>query len=375
MKVLSLLDSFKGTYLSSSLNEMILSSLSEESKSNKYVYFPSSDGGEGFLESIKAVDPSLEEDTYFIDDISGKSIAVPMLYDKDHKAAYLETATFLHQKGENKEKNALLGSSYGLGLAILDLEIDGYKELHIGLGGTALIDGGAGLLSPTKIIFTANDGQDYFIPTGSNLHEILEANKANRITGYQGKMRLFAHLDCLAPLTGPEGAALLYGPQKGLNAAQCLTLDEHLREYERLIASEVKDYVPSPGDGAAGGVGFALNVLGAKMELGSLYFLNSQIIQKNIDEAEYILLGEGRLDKQSFQGKIVGEGLKIAKEKKKKVILFVGSISSEVRPLLNDYPIAKIVEINPLDIAIEMFDFKKATLSAIAKLSEFINSL
>jgi glycerate kinase len=131
--------------------------------------------------------------------------------------------------------------------------------------------------------------------------------------------------DVINPLYGPSGAAFVYGPQKGASNQAVELLDAGLRNFRRLVHKHLDTSVDFPGAGAAGGLGAGAKVfLNATMEKGVNYIMQCTGITEKIQDADLVITGEGKIDEQTFSGKVVSEVLKLATRGAKPVIAICG---------------------------------------------------
>ncbi|HEY1001101.1 MAG TPA: glycerate kinase [Streptosporangiaceae bacterium] len=175
------------------------------------------------------------------------------------------------------------------------------------VGGSASTDGGAGLLQALGARVLDTNGEPVR-PGGAGLREaaaldLTGLHQALRPAGHPADVILAADVD--NPLTGPDGAAEVYGPQKGASPAEVAALDAGLRRWAAVVAAAVgEDWSRTPGAGAAGGVGFAaLAVLGATRRPGIELVLDLAGFETALDGADLVITGEGSLDAQSLAGK------------------------------------------------------------------------
>ncbi|UGT40688.1 glycerate kinase [Nocardia yamanashiensis] len=193
----------------------------------------------------------------------------------------------------------LHSSTYGLGVVIAHALDRGVRDIVLGLGGSASTDGGAGLLQALGLrIFDADDRE---LPHGG-----AELSRAVRVDRTHLHPALAATRFTLAsdvdnPLLGPDGAAAVYGPQKGASPEQVTNLDAALANWAKLIGPE---WAEQPGAGAAGGTGFgAMAVLGATARSGIDVVLDLIDFPAQVDGADLVVTGEGSFDAQSLNGK------------------------------------------------------------------------
>ena len=188
-----------------------------------------------------------------------------------------------------EERDPMAASSRGLGELLLAAAAEASGPILVGLGDTATVDGGAGLLE------VAGD----------------------RLAGRE----LQALCDVRNPLLGERGAARAFGPQKGASPEQVEALERHLAADERL-----RPYAELAGAGAAGGLGAAIAALGGKLSSGAGVVLERIGFQGLIAGADLVVTGEGAIDRSSFEGKAVGEVVRICEESRVRCAIFGGVV-------------------------------------------------
>lgn len=204
-----------------------------------------------------------------------------------------------------RQRNVMAASSFGVGELMLRAAQERPARLVIGLGGSATTDGGCGMAQALGIRFF--DGNDRL------LEQPIDAGMLGRIgrIDASGKSQALEGIDIVAacdvqnPLTGPAGAALVYGPQKGASDAEAVQLDKDLRRLSGLLRRDLHcDVEALPGAGAAGGVGAGLVAfVGASVASGIDLVLDIVGFAGRVRGADLCLTGEGRLDDQSMYGK------------------------------------------------------------------------
>lgn len=198
----------------------------------------------------------------------------------------------------------LAASSTGIGQAVRVAVEHGARRIVLALGGSASTDGGAGLLAALGVVF--RDGHGRVIPAaGGTLGRIATIDEAGLIdlTGIE----LVIASDVANPLTGPDGAAAVYGPQKGAGPDEIAALDAGLQNLvDRLTGwrPEATVLAMQPGAGAAGGLGFAGLVLGGRIVSGADFFLDLLDFDRRVAGCDLVITGEGRMDNQTRHGKL-----------------------------------------------------------------------
>ena len=309
-KALIMCDSFKGTMSSKEVNSTISDCLC-----NKGFYTETlsiSDGGEGFLDTIEEIYPNLKRiNINTVDAIKRPKSASFLLDDSNpnNKIGYFCLAdsvgiTYL----KKEELSPFKASTYGLGKMFKEA-IDKYhvNKIILGIGGSASTDAGTGILQAMGVKFF--DENNSLITESGNI--ILSHIKSidftefdNLIEGVEFKTLT----DVTNPLCGPNGAAFVYGPQKGAyNESDVILLDDNLRAFANVLEQKLNiSYVNSPGSGAAGGVGYIMkSCFNSQVEVGIDFVLKQLGFEKKSQEYDLIITGEGCFDEQSLNGKVI----------------------------------------------------------------------
>lgn len=199
----------------------------------------------------------------------------------------------------------LTASTYGSG-ELLRAALDaGARTLVFGVGGSATTDGGAGMLSALGARFLTAEGEPV-PPGGAGLAELASADLSG-LDPRLSSVEFVLASDVDNPLTGPEGAPAVYGPQKGASPADVETLDAALAHFAKVLEGAVgpaaAEYAGSPGAGAAGGVGYGALLLGAVFRPGIEVMLDVLGFAPALERADLVITGEGSLDRQTLHGK------------------------------------------------------------------------
>jgi glycerate kinase len=200
------------------------------------------------------------------------------------------------------ERDPMRASSYGTGELIKGALARRPERVIVALGGSATVDGGTGLARALGLRFLDAEGRD--LPEGGGALERLARIDTARLDPRVHETPILACYDVANPLTGLDGAARVFGPQKGASSEQVATLERGLeRLAERLAADLGADMAAVPGAGAAGGTGAMLGALGAELRSGAEVVLDALGFRERLETAELVITGEGRLDRQSLAGK------------------------------------------------------------------------
>jgi glycerate 2-kinase len=288
--------------------------------------FPMADGGEGtvaalveatngHIEKVKVHDPLMRRiDSFF--GISG-----------DNETAFIEMAA---ASGlallKPEERNPMITSTFGTGELIRFALDKGVKEIILGIGGSATIDGGIGMAQALGISITDDTGWETE-PGAISMGRIFQVNLKN-LDPRVFQCKIYAASDVTNPLTGPSGAASVFGPQKGANPYMVVKLDAHLKHLSQIMRKQLHAEVEDmPGAGAAGGLGAGI-VAFLKGTLQPGFELISRIskLDEWINWADLVITGEGKMDFQTAFGKTPAGVAGMAESLNKPVIAFTGAI-------------------------------------------------
>lgn len=330
MKVLVAIDSFKGSLSSLEAGLAIKEGLSGLCD---VVVKPVADGGEGSVEALADALGGKFVDIITLNPLGEKILA---RYALAGKLAVMEMASASGLTLLTKEqRNPLKTSTFGFGLMIKDAISRGARKFIIGIGGSATNDAGTGMLSALGYEFLDENGK-ILAGTGENLINIRDIQTKNRLKELSECEFLIA-CDVDNPLFGENGAAYVYGPQKGADKKMVKELDGGLRNFANMIARYFGcDESKLKGAGAAGGLGFGfVSFLKAKLEPGVQIIAKEIGLEALIKEADLIITGEGKMDFQSSMGKTPTGIALIAKKYNKPVIALAGCVQDGAKECNN----------------------------------------
>ncbi|PWJ06445.1 glycerate kinase [Streptomyces sp. NWU49] len=223
----------------------------------------------------------------------------------------------------------LTASTYGSG-ELLRAALDaGARTLVFGVGGSATTDGGAGMLAALGARFLKADGEPV-APGGGGLAELASADLSG-LDPRLGEVGLILASDVDNPLTGPQGAPAVYGPQKGASPEEVERLDAALAHFAKVLEGSVGPwataYAASPGAGAAGGIGYGALLLGAAFRPGIEVMLDVLGFAPALERADLVVTGEGSLDRQTLHGKAPAGVAAAARAAGKEVVAVCGRLA------------------------------------------------
>jgi glycerate kinase len=332
MKIVIAPDSFKESISAARVAEAIAEGVLAACPTAQLDLCPMADGGEGTVDALVAATGGevLSVDTF---DPLGQEIRARIgLLGQKQTAAMLPGAVGLSGAamavdGEGRgghiavvemasaiglalvrpdRRNPLRTTSYGSGRLILAALDAGATEIIIGLGGSSTVDGGCGMAQALGVDFRDADGEECVCGlSGDGLAQIAEIDTRS-IDPRLAQVRIRVACDVTNPLLGPQGAAAIFGPQKGASEEDVIILESRLTHLAALLQEQLGCEVESlSGGGAAGGLGAGLVAFcGATLEPGGPLIADTIDLPRRLATADLCITGEGRLDGQSAFGKV-----------------------------------------------------------------------
>ena len=303
-KILLVPDSFKGTLSSRQVCQVMAGQLRRFFPQAQVKSIPVADGGEGSVEAFLAAAGG-ERRTRTVTGPFGEPVEAFYGVLGDGRTAVIEMAACAGLPLAEGRLNPERATTYGVGELLLAAKEAGCTKAILGLGGSCTNDGGAGAAAALGAKFTRADGAA-FIPTGGTLGEIAALDVSPVAQALQG-MELTAMCDIDNPLYGEAGAAAVFAPQKGADAAMVARLDAGLRHLGQVAARCLgRDFSHLPGAGAAGGLGFGMAAFcGAQLRMGIDVVLDAVGFDSLLPGTDVVFTGEGKIDSQSARGKVV----------------------------------------------------------------------
>lgn len=303
-KILLVPDSFKGTLSSRQVCQVMAGQLRRFFPQAQVKSIPVADGGEGSVEAFLAAAGG-ERRTRTVTGPFGEPVEAFYGVLGDGRTAVIEMAACAGLPLAEGRLNPERATTYGVGELLLAAKEAGCTKAILGLGGSCTNDGGAGAAAALGAKFTRADGAA-FIPTGGTLGEIAALDVSPVAQALQG-MELTAMCDIDNPLYGEAGAAAVFAPQKGADAALVARLDAGLRHLGQVSARCLgRDFSHLPGAGAAGGLGFGMAAFcGAQLRMGIDAVLDAVGFDSLLPGTDVVFTGEGKIDSQSARGKVV----------------------------------------------------------------------
>lgn len=349
MKVVVALDSFKECMSAYEACQAVCNGLKKIDRDIEVDLCPIGDGGEGTLDAlIQAMNG--RKVGYDVHDVLMRKRKVYIGYVDD--IAIIESAKVCGlELLEEHQKDALYTSTYGLGELIKNAINEGAKKLMICLGGSATNDGGIGMLSALGVEFYDKNHR-IVEPTLKGLCDIVDFDKKNLDELLHG-VEIVGVCDVQNILCGQFGATYIYGVQKGIKKEECEIYDRAMHRYAVMVDQFYGyDYRCDEGTGAAGGLGYALLAF-CHGTLQKGFDVVSRVCQleKRIKSCDLVIVGEGKMDKQTQYGKTPYGVLQIAQKYHKAVYAFAGKI--EDRDILYQLGFSQLYSITPQDMPLQ----------------------
>lgn len=352
MKIVISPDSYKGSLSATEVARAISNAIHEVSPSVETVLLPVADGGEGTLEPL-VIATGGRFITTTVQNPLGKQIEAVYGVLGDEETCVIEMArasglTLLTQD----EREPVKTSTYGTGELIRHALDQGFRKFIVGIGGSATNDGGAGMLRALGVKFRNKVKEEILDGGGSlvNLEEIDISRLDKRIQCSQ----FIIACDVDNPLLGINGATAVFGPQKGVTPEMEIQLENGLKNFANKIAEVTGIQIHQmPSAGAAGGLGGAfLALFPVQLKPGIEVVMEAIQFEKHLEDADLVITGEGKTDRQTLSGK-APMGVAVAANKRGiPVLLISGFIEEESKGDLSTY-FSKLISIVDHSISIE----------------------
>lgn len=369
MKILVAPDSFKGSLTALEAAENIKRGIHNYDPKINVDLLPMADGGEGTVQSlVDATDGEIIEKE--VTGPLGNKVEAFYGLLGDGKTAVIEMAAASGLPLVPEEKrDPSKTTTYGTGELIASALDAGAQKIIIGIGGSATNDAGVGVAQALGAeILDKHDEQIGY--GGGNLDQIEKINLEN-LDSRLNDVEVLVACDVDNPLYGENGAAYVYGPQKGADQKMVEKLDQNLRHFNQIVIKELnKNTNEIPGAGAAGGLGAGLVAfLDAELKPGVDIILDFINFKSRLEGVDLVITGEGMLDGQSIYGKTPVGVSRSAAQKGIPVVAVAGTLGSGVEKVL-DHGINAYFSI--IDKPAELEEIIAETPELLSNLSEQI---
>ncbi|WP_200979668.1 glycerate kinase [Echinicola sp. 20G] len=359
MKFLIAPNAFKGTIPAEQAAQLIKAQLLKDFPENDLITSPIADGGDGTCALLASAKGMKVVEVSALNAI-GKPKPGKLYLDNGNATARIDISEVSGLQGlELTEIDAKLSSSYGTGELILEAISQGAKHIVLGLGGSATVDMGTGILRALGFIFLDQNGREIPLFSTGFLGKI--AHIQSPLKKYQ--IQFTCLCDVNNTFLGEKGAIPVFGPQKGLATEELFPFEVGAKRVFQLLNKKsgggLKD---REGFGAAGGIALGLSAFfPVEIKEGAKFFFDQVKMEQKVREADIIITGEGKFDQQSAGGKGSFELLQLAKEMGKKCFLITSGDAEEAK----DAGFEKVIVLPDLDF--KKSDFKRMAIDNFKK--------
>lgn len=335
MRILLAPDSFKEAASAEAIAQAMARGIMRGDPQAECRLLPLSDGGEGLTHALVHATGGTLHSAETVDAIGRPITAQFGFLGNNHASCILHTAVVELASASGLERvspadrDPMTASTFGTGLLIRAAIDAGADRIVLGLGGSATTDGGTGLAHAFGFRFL--DAHDSDIPLGGGALVDLARIDDSRVSDSIKNVPIVLACDVTNPLTGPEGAAHVFAPQKGATATQVELLDQGLANLARAIMQyNGRDIEHTPGAGAAGGTGGGvLGLFNATVKPGIELVLNLAHGREACAWADVVITGEGSIDSQTPYGKVPSGIAKLAQSQGKPTIAIGGTVTRD----------------------------------------------
>jgi glycerate kinase len=323
MKILLAPDKFKGSLTASAVCQAMSEGILLADPTAEIIAVPVADGGEGTAEVLTQATAGTWH-TLTVQDPLDRPIEAGFGVSGDGKTAFIEMAQASGLRLLTaSELDPFQASTFGTGQLIEQAIAQGVEHIVLGIGGSATNDAGTGMAAALGWQFLDGSGKP-LRPCGGNLAKIQNIlPPENRWSG-----TVEVACDVTNPLIGPQGATYIYGPQKGAKPEDLPVLDAGMANWAKIVNQQFGlELTTMPGAGAAGGLGAgAVLFLNGKLTEGVNLVISHTKLAQKLTGVDLVMTGEGRIDNQTLQGKLIAGIVRLAQEKHIPVIALCGSL-------------------------------------------------
>lgn len=342
-------DKFKDALSAQEAAEAIQEGILDILPTASITHLPLADGGEGTAAILTGLNNGEWQES-IVTGPTGKKVKARWGYAQQEKEAYIELASASGlQLLSPEERNPLHTTTRGTGELIKAALEEGAEKIILGLGGSATNDGGTGMAAALGFRFLDYEGQVIKYLCGRNLQKICYID-TTYVNPLLKNCLVRAACDVRNLLLGPTGATYTFASQKGAKAEELFLMEEGMVNLTRVVEHDLgKNIHYLPGGGAAGGAGAgAFAFLSAHLESGAELILNSSGFSQQLQQADWVITGEGRFDATSLEGKVSGRVCELASASGKPVLLLCGSSAfKNAQP--NPMAIKKIIAVSEME--------------------------
>ena len=330
MKIILAPDKFKSNMTSPQICDIIKKTFHEVCPDWEIISLPLADGGDGTTRALAAA-TGAELRSVKVKGPLGSEVEAEYAYNPAEKTGVIEMAS---ASGialvDRKDLNPMKATTFGTGQLIRQLLDDGATKITIGIGGSATVDGGAGMAQALGFKFL--DKAENELGLGAECLANLDRIDCSDVDSRLKNVKVSVACDVTSPLLGPQGAAYVFGPQKGATPEMVEILENNLSILAQVwLKQGFLETVNEPGDGAAGGLGAGLRAFcNAVSCSGARLIMEASHFYEHLRGADLVITGEGQTDSQTESGKLCGEVATAAHEAGVPVMLLSGALVGDL---------------------------------------------
>ena len=330
MKIILAPDKFKGNMTSPEVCAIVGEAFLSVMPDAQILPLPMADGGEGTVDAVVAANHGELRFVEVTGPLGARVKACFGLYNQNRSAVLEMSSASGLALLDPSQLDPLSATTYGTGELIRAALDCGVHELTIGIGGSATVDGGAGMAQALGYRLLDKAGRE--LPSGAKYLLQLEKIDSSNVDRRLFETRIQVACDVTNPLLGPNGAAAVYGPQKGARTPEMIDeLEKGLTNLaDRWLLNSFLESVDRPGDGAAGGLGAGLRAFcKATPTSGARLVMSMLELEKHLPGTNLLITGEGCTDSQTESGKLCAEIATVCRKYKVPVLLLSGALKGE----------------------------------------------
>lgn len=344
MRILLAPNAFKGALSAYDAASAMAEGFARSLPNAELILHPIADGGDGTADLLTRFYKA-NRLSYRTVNALGAPITANYGLSNDGKTAYLDLAEASGIRHLEQARNPTTATTYGTGLMLAQLARQSISKIFLGLGGSASIDGGAGILEGLGYKFYDKAGNSLSIAQDQNQTVLNFFERIDKVVppdmGAWEKMELYALWDVANPVLGERGCVKVFGEQKGVSKDEFSLYEKGLINWAYSLNQE--HLLHLAGYGTAGGVSLGLSLIpGIKFFSGADYLFDLWGMEEKIKSADWVMTGEGSFDNQSLDGKCIGKLLELCKKWRKPCVIMAGQMTGLIKePLLHLYPIGQ----------------------------------
>jgi glycerate kinase len=359
MKIVIAMDSFKGTLKANEACKIVSDAITEISPDVKAVIKPMADGGEGTARAMIEAAGGTWVPLMVMGPLRQMQVEAGFAWFVDRTALVEMASASGLELLKPEQFNPLKTTTYGTGQLIKAAVQHGAQKILLAVGGSATIDGGIGAAAALGWKFLDNKNNPVPLVGGGleKIEKIIEPVPSLLLNRDGRHVQVEVLCDVDNPLTGENGAAEVYGPQKGATPKMVKQLDKGLAHLAEFVREQLgRDIENIPGAGAAGGLAAGtVAFMNAKLVSGIETVMARSNLRQELESTDWVITGEGSFDRQSLSGKVISGILKMARRTNTRVAVIAGQVNipqTECRKLGISVAIPAKPDDMPLDEAL-----------------------